>query len=149
MSWETQRRETTWSGEKWRLEIGDGDLYSRIGLRESKRGIEQLGFFESVQILQERDENDENKLNLNIKVKEKPTGQLQAAIGFNPGSENSSWFGQGTYKEENQSGKGWKTSITGKTDGDDNNSLDLSFRDPPRERFLLVTRSRSWIFNVF
>lgn len=112
------------------MEIGDGDLYSRIGLRESKRGIEQLGFFESVQILQERDENDENKLNLNIKVKEKPTGQLQAAIGFNPGSENSSWFGQGTYKEENQSGKGWKTSITGKTDGDDNNSLDLSFRDP-------------------
>ena len=66
------------------LEISDGDLYSRIGLRESKAGIERLGFFESVQIVKERDEIDENKLNLKIKVKDKSTGQLQAALGFNP-----------------------------------------------------------------
>lgn len=113
------------------LEIADGDLYSRVGLRESKRGVEQLGFFETVQILKERDSADENKLNLKIKIKEKPTGQLQAAIGYNPGgSSDASWFGQGSYKEANQSGKGWKTQLTAKTDGGDNYQFDLGFSDP-------------------
>lgn len=113
------------------LEIADGDLYSRIGLRDSKSGIERLGFFESVQVIKERDPSDENKLNLKIKVKEKPTGQLQAAIGYTPsGATDASWFGQGRYEEKNQSGKGWNVNFTGKTDGGDNYNLDLGFGDP-------------------
>ena len=74
------------------LEIGDGDLYSRIGLRESKQGIERLGFFESVQVVKERDKFDQNKINLKINVKEKPTGQLQAALGYTPSGDTAAAF---------------------------------------------------------
>ena len=113
------------------LEIGDGDLYSRIGLRESKQGIERLGFFESVQVVKERDKFDQNKINLKINVKEKPTGQLQAALGYTPsGDTAAAFFGQGRYEEKNQSGKGWNVSATGKTDGKKNYNLNLAFGDP-------------------
>lgn len=115
------------------FEIADSELYSGTGLTKSKSNINRLGFFEEVQIIKERDEKQQNLLNLNIKVKEKPTGQLQAAIGFTPsssGSQGSQWFGQGRYDEKNQSGKGWNTNLTGKWNGEENYSLDLGFSDP-------------------
>jgi outer membrane protein insertion porin family len=115
------------------FEIADSELYSGTGLGNTKANINRLGFFEEVQIIKERDEHDETLLNLNVKVKEKPTGQLQAAIGFTPGSsgtQGSQWFGQGRYDEKNQSGKGWNTNLTGKWNGEDNYSLDAGFSDP-------------------
>ena len=115
------------------FEIADSELYSGTGLATSKGNINRLGYFEEVQIIKERDEKQANLLNLNIKVKEKPTGQLQAAVGFTPsssGSQGSQWFGQGRYDEKNQSGKGWNTNLTGKWNGEENYSLDLGFSDP-------------------
>jgi outer membrane protein insertion porin family len=72
-------------------------------------------------------------MHLNVKVKEKPTGQLQAAVGFTPsssGSQGSQWFGQGRYDEKNQSGKGWSTNLTGKWNGEENYSINAGFSDP-------------------
>jgi outer membrane protein insertion porin family len=115
------------------FEIADSELYSGTGLSNTKANINRLGYFEEVQIIKERDEQQQNLLHLNVKVKEKPTGQLQAAIGFTPsssGSEGSQWFGQGRYDEKNQSGKGWNTNVTGKWNGEDNYSLDAGFSDP-------------------
>lgn len=115
------------------FKIADSELYSGTGLADTKTNINRLGFFEEVQIIKERDEQQQNLLNLNIKVKEKPTGQLQAAVGFTPntsGSEGSKWFGQGRYDEKNQSGKGWNTNLSGKWNGEENWSLDLGFSDP-------------------
>jgi outer membrane protein insertion porin family len=115
------------------FEIADSELYSGTGLSNTKANINRLGYFEEVQIIKERDEQQQNLLHLNVKVKEKPTGQLQAAIGFTPsssGSEGSQWFGQGRYDEKNQSGKGWNTNLTGKWNGEDNYSLDAGFSDP-------------------
>ena len=115
------------------FEIADSELYSGTGLTQSKGNINRLGYFEEVQIIKERDEKQQNLLNLNIKVKEKATGQLQAAVGFTPsstGSQGSQWFGQGRYDEKNQSGKGWNTNLTGKWNGEENYSLDLGFSDP-------------------
>lgn len=115
------------------FEIADSELYSGTGLGNTKDNINRLGYFEEVQVIKERDEKDETLLHLNIKVKEKPTGQLQAAIGFTPGStgsQGSQWFGQGRYDEKNQSGKGWNTNLTGKWNGEDNYSIDAGFTDP-------------------
>ena len=98
------------------LAVADGELYSGTRLSLSKRNIERLGFFEEVQTIKKRDEKNPNMLNYKFKVKEKPTGQLQAALGFSPSSSNTTEnrvFGQGRYSEENQSGKGWQTSFTG------------------------------------
>lgn len=115
------------------FEVADSQLYHGTGLANTKSNINRLGFFEEVQVIKERDEKQQNLQHLNIKVKEKPTGQLQAAIGFTPsssGTEGSQWFGQGRYDEKNQSGKGWNTNLTGKWNGEENFSIEAGFSDP-------------------
>jgi len=113
------------------LQIADSELYSGTGMRDSKDNINRLGFFESVQILKERDEKNEEVLDLKVRVKEKATGQLQAAVGYQPASESkASWFGQGRYDERNQSGYGWGTNFTGKWNGSQNYQADTEFTNP-------------------
>ncbi len=114
------------------FEVADSELYSGTRLSKSKSNVERLGFFEEVQAIRSRDPEDDKLLNYKFKVKEKPTGQLQAALGFQPGQSKveNRWFGQGRYNEENQSGYGWKTSLTGKWNGGKNYSLELGFTNP-------------------
>lgn len=114
------------------LEVADGELYSGTRLSLSKRNIERLGFFEEVQSIKSRDPENPSILHYRFRVKEKPTGQLQAAVGYSPNAEGgeSSLFGQGRYSEENQSGKGWRTAFTGRWNGGNNYSLELGFTDP-------------------
>ncbi|MBC7660101.1 MAG: outer membrane protein assembly factor BamA [Chitinophagaceae bacterium] len=114
------------------LEVADSELYSGTRLTKSKSNMERLGYFEEVQTLRERDEKNHQILNYKIKVKEKPTGQLQAAMGFSPSAEGNQnkWFGQGKYSEENQSGRGWRTSLTGRWNGGKNYSLEVGWTDP-------------------
>ena len=113
------------------FELHDSELYSGTKLARSKANIERLGFFEAVQISRVRDKEEKELLNLNIKVKERSTGQLQAALMFTPGgSGRSGWAGQGRYDEKNQSGRGWSTNFTGKWDGRRNYTLSLGFTNP-------------------
>lgn len=114
------------------MQVADGGIYEATKLVESKKNIERLGFFEEVQFIRKRDPEKSNTLNYDIKVKEKPTGQLQASIGYTPGPSysQSNWVGQGNYKEENQSGKGWKTSLSFKWNGQKSYVLSAGFTDP-------------------
>ena len=114
------------------LEIADSELYSGTRLSKSKKNVERLGFFEEVQAIKKRDVDDPTTLHYKWRVKEKPTGQLQAAVGFQPSQKTAEnqWFGQGRYNEENQSGKGWKTSVSGRWNGGKNYSLETGFTDP-------------------
>lgn len=114
------------------LEVADSELYSGTRLTKSKTNMERLGYFEEVQTLRERDEKNPQILNYKFRVKEKPTGQLQAALGFSPGAEGNQnkWFGQGKYTEENQSGKGWRTTLTGRWNGGKNYDLEVGWTDP-------------------
>lgn len=114
------------------LEVADSELYSGTKLTQSKQNIERLGYFEEVSALRQRDEKDPQILHYKFKVKEKATGQLQAALGFSPGAESSEnkWFGQGRYSEENQSGRGWRSNLTGRWNGGKNYSLEVGLTDP-------------------
>ena len=114
------------------FEVADSELYSGTGLTTTKNNANRLGFFEDVQIIKERDEQQQNLLNLKVKVKEKPTGQLQAALGFSPATniQGSQWFGQGRYDEKNQSGKGWTSNLTARWNGESNYSFEGGFSDP-------------------
>lgn len=115
------------------FKVNDAELYHSTGLTDTKKELGRLGYFEDIQILNERKATDESILDLKIKVKEKPTGQLQASIGYTPpqgGGAKSGFFGQGAYDEQNQSGYGYTTSLHGKWDGDRNYNLDLGFTNP-------------------
>ncbi len=114
------------------FEIHDSELYRGTKLSRSKANVERLGFFETVQISRSRDEKEQDILNLKVKVKERSTGHLQAALIFMPGSGagRSGWAGQGSYEENNQSGRGWGTNLTGKWDGRRNYTLSLGFTNP-------------------
>jgi len=114
------------------LELSEGELYQGTKLIKAKADIERLGFFEQVQVVRERNEKRSDSLDLKIRVKEKPTGQLQAALGFTPSNNTSEsrFFGQGRYEEKNQSGKGWRTAIAGRWNKGDNYSISGEIHDP-------------------
>jgi outer membrane protein insertion porin family len=113
------------------MEVADSELYSGTRLTESRNNINRLGFFEEVQISKERNLATENVLDLKVKVKEKSTGQFQAALGYSPsGATAESLFGQLRYDEKNQSGRGWNFNLTGKYGGKDNWKGEIGFYDP-------------------
>lgn len=114
------------------MKIADSELYSGTKLSQSKQDISRLGFFDEVQIIKERDENIDDVMHLKFKVKEKPTGQLQAAIGITPPSSDTkaSGFGQGRYEERNQSGRGWSTNLALKYSSIENYEITTGFYDP-------------------
>ncbi len=113
------------------LEVHDSELYSGTKMSESKKNINRLGFFEEVQVVKERDPGLEDLMHLKVKVKEKPTGQMQMALGFSPGGDTkAAWFGQGRYEDKNQSGRGWATSLMGRWASIENYQIDAGFYNP-------------------
>jgi outer membrane protein insertion porin family len=113
------------------MEVADSELFSGTRLTSSKDNINRLGYFEEVQISKERNLALEHVLDLKVKVKEKSTGQFQAALGYSPsGATQESLFGQLRYDEKNQSGRGWNCNITGKWGGKNNGKIDLGFFNP-------------------
>ena len=63
------------------MRLDEGDLYSRQSLRRSYERINNLNFFESVDILPER-RLQEPVMDLNVKVTEKMTGTLSVGGGY-------------------------------------------------------------------
>lgn len=63
------------------LKVVENSLYNEKLIKLSKRKLEQLGYFESVEISTPRGSAD-NKLVLNLNVKEKPTGTFSVGAGF-------------------------------------------------------------------
>lgn len=113
------------------MEVADSELYSGTRMSASRNNINRLGFFEEVQIVKDRNINIEHVLDLKVKVKEKSTGQFQAAIGYSPGgSTQETFFGQLRYDEKNQSGRAWNTNLTGKFGGYDSWKIDAGIFNP-------------------
>ena len=63
------------------LQIKENALYNETKLRESRRRVEALGYFEEVNFATPRGSTDETIV-LNITVKEKPTGTFTIGAGF-------------------------------------------------------------------
>jgi len=60
--------------------LAPGDIFNLTDLKESKSALGRRGYFESIDIKQQR--VDENKINLLVKVKETPTGSIQVGGGY-------------------------------------------------------------------
>ncbi len=62
------------------IRLHEGDLYSISKIRRSRQKIMNLNFFKSVKIQTKR--VGKNRVNLIVKVKEKPTGMLTFGVGY-------------------------------------------------------------------
>jgi outer membrane protein insertion porin family len=91
------------------MRLADGDLYSSKDLRRSNVRLNKLDFFETVEITPEPTGNP-SALNLRVKVKEKPTGQFSAGVGY---SSYSQVFFSGQVLERNLFGMGYQLGFKG------------------------------------
>ena len=62
------------------LYLGSGDMYSLTDLKDSKNALGRLGFFDETTIEEKR--IDANTMDLVVKVKEAPTGNIQVGGGY-------------------------------------------------------------------
>ena len=62
------------------LYLGPGDMYSLTDLKDSRNSIGRLGFFDSNTIEEKRIDN--NTMDLVVKLKEAPTGNIQLGGGY-------------------------------------------------------------------
>ncbi|GAM07943.1 outer membrane protein assembly factor BamA [Geobacter sp. OR-1] len=95
------------------LKLAEGDLYSGTGLKKSKQNLMNLGFFEEVTIATERGSAD-NRLNLKVDVKEKPTGTFSIGAGY---SSLDGFIGQGSVQQSNFFGLGLKANASASIGG--------------------------------
>lgn len=97
------------------LRLAEGDLYGATALKKSKQNLMNLGFFEEANLSTAKGTAD-NKLNLNVEVKEKPTGTFSIGGGY---SSLDGLIGQGSVQQANFLGLGLKlnaaASIGGKS----------------------------------
>lgn len=63
------------------LRVAEGELYSATGLSKSRDRLRRTGFFKEVDFTTARGSTDE-KINLDIKVEEAPTGALSFGMGY-------------------------------------------------------------------
>jgi outer membrane protein insertion porin family len=89
------------------LRINEGDLYSSTEIRWSKARVQALGFFETVEINQRRGSGDD-KMILEVVIKEKLTGTFQVGFGFTGGE---SFFGTAQLSQNNLLGYGTTASL--------------------------------------
>jgi outer membrane protein insertion porin family len=90
------------------MRISEGDLYNGTAIRLSKARITALGYFDSVEINTRRGSADD-KMVLEVAVKEKLTGTFQLGFGFTGGE---SFFGQAQLSQNNLLGYGHTASLS-------------------------------------
>jgi len=91
------------------LYIDEKDLYSATGLKKSNSALKRLGFFDDVDIEKVRGKSSD-KIDIDVKVKERPTGAISAGIGY---SSVDSIIGTASISQSNLFGTGIKLNLSG------------------------------------
>jgi outer membrane protein insertion porin family len=86
------------------MKLVEGDLYSASKLKRSKARINNLGFFEAVDVSTSAGTSD-SLMNVDVSVKERPTGTFSVGAGYS--SVDGAVF-QGSVTQENFMGRGWR-----------------------------------------
>jgi len=107
------------------LRVVENSLYNESLVRLSKRKLEQLGYFENVEVSTPRGSSDD-KLILNINVKEKPTGTFSVGAGF---SSSESFLFTASISKNNFMGLGISGSLNGEISGK-RQQFSFQFTDP-------------------
>jgi outer membrane protein insertion porin family len=107
------------------LLVAEGELYSASALSKSRDRLRRLGFFKEVEFATSRG-SLEDRINLDIKVEEAPTGSLSFGLAY------SSLYGAsitGSLGDRNLFGLGYNASVKG-TLGQEVQDGRISFTDP-------------------
>jgi outer membrane protein insertion porin family len=107
------------------MRVVEGELYNSTRLQLSKARINQLGFFERVDLSEKRGDSDD-KMEVNIEVTEKQTGAFQIGAGF---SSVENFIFQAQISQNNLFGRGQSLSLQAMLSGIRQLFL-LSFEEP-------------------
>jgi len=120
------------------FELAEGDAFNTAKLRQSRRNVRALGFFDKVEIKDNRGLLDEKTLGgagassvddrtvITVDVKEKSTGELSFGAGF---STQESFVGDISLSERNLLGRGQQLRL-GLNLSSARQRIDLSFTEP-------------------
>lgn len=95
------------------LRVTESELYSATGMKRSKQNLMNLGYFEEANIATAKGSAG-NKLNVNVDVKEKPTGTFSVGGGY---SSLDGFIGQGSIQQANFLGLGLKANVSASIGG--------------------------------
>lgn len=90
------------------LRVYENAYYSQTGIELSRTRLNQLGYFETVDISTPRGSSDD-RINLVIEVKEKSTGTFSVGAGF---STLENFIFTATVQKENFFGRGWAGGVS-------------------------------------
>ncbi|MDR2934827.1 MAG: outer membrane protein assembly factor BamA [Candidatus Adiutrix sp.] len=112
------------------LAVAEGDLSSSSKMIKSQSNLMRSTFFEQVNLVPGPSDSDD-KMNLRVEVRERPTGSLQVGGGY---SSYNSLFGVIRLAQDNLFGYGRRASIEANV-GHKSSYYDFSFTDP-------------WVFDI-
>jgi outer membrane protein insertion porin family len=107
------------------IPIVEGELYSQRKILLAKDRIEQLGFFEEVDLRPEPTE-EPDQIDLDVTVVERPTGSFSFGAGF---SSQDKFVVDGSLAQSNLFGRGYAANLTAQFGGSTQRFF-LSLRDP-------------------
>ncbi|MCG6931286.1 MAG: outer membrane protein assembly factor BamA [Desulfofustis sp.] len=107
------------------LEVEEGGVFNASGLRDSSRALQRLDFFEEVTITPEP-ALDPSKMNIDVKVKEKSTGQFSIGAGY---SSVDNLILMGEISENNFLGLGHRLALSANIGGR-SSRFNLAWTDP-------------------
>jgi len=107
------------------LKVAEGELYHGTRLKKSRQKVNNLGFFDEVNLSTERGSST-NKLNLIIDIKERPTGTLSVGAGY---SSIDSFVMMGSVSQGNLFGRGQKLQLSAEF-GEKRKTYNLGFTEP-------------------
>ena len=107
------------------LRLDEGDLYSSTAMKRSKQNLMNTGYFEEANLVTVKG-SAPDKLDLNVEVKEKPTGTFSVGAGY---SSLDGIIGQGSVQQANFLGLGLKVSAAASF-GSKSQTYNLGLTDP-------------------
>jgi outer membrane protein insertion porin family len=107
------------------LRLDEGELYSSSGLKRSKQNLMNTGFFEEANLVTAKGHSADT-LDLNVEVKEKPTGTFSVGAGY---SSLDGIIGQGSVQQANFLGLGLKATAAASF-GSKTQTYNLGLTDP-------------------
>lgn len=124
------------------LDVVEGDLYSSINLKTSYAKLNRLRYFEEVDFQTEKG-TDKNKLDINIRVKERSTGMFMVGAGY---SATDKFVGMAQITQQNFLGYGQTLSLRASL-GSAVTNYELSFTEPWLFDLPLLCKGDIWNYQ--